>query len=376
MSRIELARLSAEQLALLSRCRNRWEEIRTSTARADRASAEDGVKAAYRAARLAPPEQIVWCEGPLDVARSCSQTGRAIAGENVKSLIVDSVLRDVAYAVDASISSEVRTRISSTFRPHPPNQTSAAVTAAVTLRDPLMQERRFQFARRLLHRLRGGTLPRWMRTSLRDSSFSQHDAPALGIFEFFHDACGLQRQAEPLQGLIRVAANVGWIIPHARVCWLVERHHILRTDDRGRLHSANGPAIAFADGWAYYAWKGVALPAWMIERPQEITAARVDREHEPVVRRCMIDIMTPERFIREGDAVAVAEDDTGILWTKSWTTWDSWAAVQVRNGSPEPDGTYKQYFLQVPPTVQSARQAVAWTYGLTELEYMALKQRT
>jgi len=44
--------------------------------------------------------------------------------------------------------------------------------------------------------------------------------------------------------------------------------------------------------------------------------------------------------------------------------------------TPEPDGTYKQYFLQVPPTVRSARQAVAWTYGLTEHEYTALKHRT
>jgi len=376
LSRIELARLSAEQVVALSRQHARWEGIRTSTARADRAAANDGVKAAYRAARLAPPDEIIWCEGPLEVARAGAQTGHAVAGENVKALIVDSVLRDVAYAVDAAIGSEVRTQIAGTFRTHPPNQTSAAVIAAVTLRDPLVQERRFQFVRQLMRRLQGGTLPRWMRTSLRDSGFSQHDAPSLGIFQFFHDTCGLKTQTERLTGLIQAATNIGWMLPHSRVCWLVDRHNILRTDDRGRLHSANGPAIAFPDGWSFYAWKGVALPAWMIERPHEITAARIDREPEPVVRRCMIDIMTPEKYIREGDAVPIAEDDTGILWTKSWTTWDSWAAVQVRNGTAEPDGTYRQYFLQVPPTVQSARQAVAWTYGLTELEYMALKQRT
>ena len=45
---------------------------------------------------------------------------------------------------------------------------------------------------------------------------------------------------------------------------------------------------------------------------------------------------------------------------------EAWAAVDVTNGSPEPDGTYKHYFLQVPATVRTAREGVAWTYGLPE----------
>jgi len=94
------------------------------------------------------------------------------------------------------------------------------------------------------------------------------------------------------------------------------------------------------------------------------------------VRRCMIEIMTPERYIYEGNAMRVSEDETGVLWSKVWTSWDAWAAVEVINGTPEPDGTHRHYYLQVPPTVRTARQAVAWTYGLTELEYRSLKQRT
>jgi hypothetical protein len=176
--------------------------------------------------------------------------------------------------------------------------------------------------------------------------------------------------------LCRVARNVGWVMPHRRICWLVERPTVLGTDDRGRLHGPKGPAIRFADDWCFYAWKGVALPAWMIERPDEITPRRVDRERDPILRRCMIEIMTPERYIREGEAVCISEDDTGLLWSRTWSSWDAWTAVEVINGTPEPDGTHRHYFLQVPPTVRTARQAVAWTYGLTELEYRALKLRT
>jgi hypothetical protein len=376
LSRIELTRLSPEQAARLADYRGRWERVRMSTAPADRQAAAAAVETAYRVAGLAPPGRIEWCDGPVELARSCAETGAAVAGDNVKATVVDEVLREAAYAIDHALGREVRSQISSAFRSRPPNPVSVAVATAVTMSDPLQREHRFAPLRQLVHRLRGRTLPRWMQTSFRDSSFSQHDAPPLGIFEYLREVCGLHRQTEKVMSLCRLASNIGWIIPHRRVCWIVDRHSVLATDDRGRLHNAKGPALKFGDGWAYYAWKGVRVPSWMIERPQEITASRIDRERDPVVRRCMIEIMTPERYIYEGNAMRVSEDETGVLWSKVWTSWDAWAAVEVINGTPEPDGTHRRYYLQVPPTVRTARQAVAWTYGLTELEYRSLKQRT
>jgi hypothetical protein len=376
LSLTELVRLTAGQAELLTDYHRRWEGVRMSTARADRSAAESGILEAYRGAALSPPERVVWCNGPLDVARSAKDASLQSAGENVKALIVDRTIREATHAADRAVSNEVRSQIGHVFRRRPIDPVSSSVTAAVTLDNPLVRERPMSLLRNVLRRLRWGLGPLWMEQSLRNSSFSQHDAPSLGALDFLYNACGLKPRTQAITALMKAAANVGWIIPHQRVCWLVDRPTILRTDDRRRLHSAAGPAIAFSDGWSFYAWKGVQVSSWMIERPQDITAKAIDREHDPTVRRCMIDIMTPERFIREGDAVTVAEDETGILWHKTWTAWDAWAAVQVQNGTPEPDGTYKQYFLQVPPTVRSARQAVAWTYGLSEFEYAALKQRT
>ena len=94
----------------------------------------------------------------------------------------------------------------------------------------------------------------------------------------------------------------------------------------------------------------------------------IEAEHDPQIRRCMIDIMTPQRFIEQSGAYRVAQDESGTLWRQRWR-WDAWAAVEVVNGTPEPDGTYKHYFLQVPPTVRTPREAVAWTYGLSERHY-------
>ena len=35
----------------------------------------------------------------------------------------------------------------------------------------------------------------------------------------------------------------------------------------------------------------------------------------------------------------------------------------------EKDGTRKRYFLAVPPTMKTARKAVAWTFGMSADEY-------
>jgi hypothetical protein len=47
----------------------------------------------------------------------------------------------------------------------------------------------------------------------------------------------------------------------------------------------------------------------------------------------------------------------------------AWCFVEVVNGTREPDGTHKHYFLRVPPTMLAAREAVAWTYGLSAEAY-------
>lgn len=118
------------------------------------------------------------------------------------------------------------------------------------------------------------------------------------------------------------------------------------------------------------------MPSLVIERPQAITPRLIDLEIDPFVRRCMIEAMTSERFVAQGGADRVGQDETGTLWRKVWWNGDAWSAVEVINGSPEPDGSYRHYFLQVPPEMRTARAAVAWTYGMSEERYAKLDLRT
>ena len=48
--------------------------------------------------------------------------------------------------------------------------------------------------------------------------------------------------------------------------------------------------------------------------------------------------------------------------------------VEVLNSTAEPDGSWKTYWLRVPPTMRTPREAIAWTFGMTKEEYAPAMQ--
>jgi len=195
-----------------------------------------------------------------------------------------------------------------------------------------------------------GGRPLWRTRAQRDA----HDALVDGRIE-------LARSAGPwwaLQGLAIVS----------------ERPARIRRDDRARLHAASGPAIEYRDGTRTWAWHGVRVPQSVIDDPETITIEAIDGERNAEVRRVLIERYGEQRFIRDAGALLVSEDETGRLWRRRsgvgasrwrWVEPDEPVVmVEVLNATPEPDGTRKTYFLRVPPTVQTAQEAVAWTFGM------------
>jgi hypothetical protein len=336
--------------------------LRQSTAPPDYDVACAAVEKAYAAAGLPPPREIVWEDGPAQVAMSWSKRRNA-AGDSVRTKVVDDVRRKAELGVDRAIALSVRMALTSEpGLARLPSYCASIDEALLRLGEralPILPLRLLDFFS--LSRRRN-------RASFSASGFSMQSAAWLGALQYLHDVCGLVRQTEPVTGLWQLASSACWIAAHERICWLIRRPTLIRTDLTGRLHCADGPALRFGTDTSVYAWKGIIVPGRLIERPDLIDVRTIDAAHDPQIRRCMIDILTPQKFIEQGGAQRVAQDDTGILWRQRWR-WEAWAAVEVINGTPETDGTYKRYFLQVPPTVRTPREAVAWTYGLSERQY-------
>ncbi len=377
MSRTELGELTAELRAAIEAHRREGERRRFSTAPEDRERAEQAMCAAYAAAGLAPPEQFVWCANPVALqSRIDMLVAQDRAGDSVKGAVFDAALRRAGKQIDAGVPRSVRAAVWQLMADTPARASSRAVSEVVEIAARRPRSSVSARLKRWLARLRSGRRLGTASVWFGERMFSAHDHAPVAVYRCLHDACDLVAPTAHLAPIWEAVDTAGWIAPYGRVCGVSARHSVLAFDPQGRLHSPSGPALAFPDGWSLYAWKGVVVPDWMIKGERQITVEMIERQSDPVLRRCMIDIMTPQRFVGEAGAARVSADDTGVLWIKSWADWDRWAAVEVVNGTPEPDGTYKHYFLQVPPTVRSAREAVAWTYGMTEREYTQLSLRT
>ncbi|QPF94628.1 DUF6745 domain-containing protein [Bradyrhizobium commune] len=365
--------LTAEQRSALGDFRARWAAIRRATAPADRSAAEEAVRLAYQAAGLASPARIVWCHGPMALAKLAGRISRD-DGRNLRARLVDDVHRDVAASVAARISRRMLAAVESAVNPDDP--LAAAATEAVTRNVP---EKNLSVLGQL--RRNGLSWSGLLEALVAPRSFASctagpQDLSWLGAFDYVRELLGLRAETEPLRGLMQLATSVGWLQPHEHICWLAERPNLLCGDARDRLHHPSGPALRYPDGWSIWAWRGVEVPRWIIAHKDRITLAAIDAEIDVQVRRCMIEIMTPERYVALGGATRIAEDETGVLWRRNWLAADAWAAVEVVNATPEPDGTRRHFFLQVPANLRTAREAVAWTYGLRAEAYAGLVMRT
>lgn len=136
-----------------------------------------------------------------------------------------------------------------------------------------------------------------------------------------------------------------------------------------RLHAEKGPAIAWPEGPDFWFWNGVHVPRHVVEEPNRITAKDILAEQNAEVRRVLLERFGPQRYLVEIGATPVHQDEYGTLYRVEMTLDEPLVMVKVLNSTPEPDGTRKEYFLRVPPTMTTARQAVAWTFGLDAGQY-------
>jgi hypothetical protein len=135
----------------------------------------------------------------------------------------------------------------------------------------------------------------------------------------------------------------------------------VHTEDAGgsrrRLHRADGPALV-SDIEDLYYWHGVLVPAKVVLQPERITLADIDLEPNTEVRRVMMTRYGYARYLRDSGAQCVhALPDNyyvrGLQGAKLYRLArradTDVVMVAVRNSTPEPDGTRKEYMLRVDP---------------------------
>ena len=192
-------------------------------------------------------------------------------------------------------------------------------------------------------------------------------------FTFMRDALGVQIPAIG-QAFETQARSAGYAWPNRDFLIICDRPAGILLDAQGRLHGANGKSIHWRDGWGLYHWHGVEVPAHVIEEPSKITVREIENCKNAEVRRVMIERYGQDRYLVESGAKEIHRDDWGVLYRKDIPDDEPLVMVKVVNSTPEPDGTFKDYFLRVPPEMRRAKQAVAWTFDKSEELYAPTQQ--
>lgn len=317
---------------------------------ADAAAAEEGVRVAYRAAGLSLPK-IIWCRSPVEVAQQWSRVaGDERLGINLKAICFEQPSM-------ASMDRVMSSAFGQAWRRRIRNQLTDAAIAATALetvgdkKPPLLSwicRGRRQWLRR--------------RPEFASVGCAPDELSAAGLLACRQEAVEGET-CDALHAMRLIAENAGWLVPYERFCWLSERPDLVNTDSHGRLHSASGPALHYRDGWSRYFWKGVAVPAWTIARPQDITLGWIDGQVDAPTRHAMIDVYTAERFIAEGGADPVQTDASATLWHRTWThrgaVIDTWSAVEYASGARHSQPA----FHPVPAGMGSPAEALSWLFG-------------
>ena len=140
-------------------------------------------------------------------------------------------------------------------------------------------------------------------------------------------------------------------------------------DEQLRLDNQNGAAVTFADGWKMWAIDGSRVPRRLVEDPDSITIDDIRDADNVNVRRIMIDLYGPSRFLRDSGSQMIHKDEYGELYQQDIPGDEPLTMVCVTNATVESDGTFRRYFLRVPPDMRTAQEAVAWTFGMEQREY-------
>ena len=156
---------------------------------------------------------------------------------------------------------------------------------------------------------------------------------------------------------------------HEEICCVADFPQTLHVDDAWRLHRDDGPAIAWRDGGERYYIRNIEVTKQVVEAPQTLSVQQIFDEENLEVRRIMIERFGFGNLVAGAASVPIHEDSTGALFQIESPGDESITIVRVQNSTQEPDGTFKDYYLRVPPGISTAREAVAWTFGLESHEY-------
>lgn len=231
------------------------------------------------------------------------------------------------------------------------------------------------FAKEMMHMLVGTSSDEWLTGQLSvgfNSTLFYPTLDRLPKYAFLIDAGFgevLPQKRQTILNMRKLMANRTPICPFAEIAFVCKKPLVCAINEDGQYHSEDGPALEYEDGYKLYSLNGITLSEKTVVAPHTLKVQEIDSEINLEIRRVMLERFGIGRYVMDSNAQVIAEDEVGILYRKHMQGDEPITLVRVKNSTPEPDGSIREYFLRVPPWMRTPKEAVAWTFNLEESEY-------
>ena len=365
---MKIHELSGEQLALIPQVRDKWLKIGLDTTPVDRAKVRKILGRLYALANKRTPKHIIHLESPLQISNVLAKL--RLESERIRPELDDAVgvhvCQEVCGQFADQINEQVADHVNEQVRQYVTNligggqarsrfPIAAAVAADLHVSDQICEATRHP----------SGKFAGHLRAWPFGNNFGQFDI-SLSWFDFVGR---LGIDVSRLAPTFDLAKACGWAVLFLDWALISAKPQRIERDERGQLHCETGAAVRYPDGFSVFSFHGVRVLEKVVVAPETITVSEIEFESNAEARRVMIERYGRDRFLKDSQAEEVHRDDFGILYRKNSFFDEDLVTVKVVNSTPEPDGSFKDYFLRVPPTMERARQAVAWTFGKEENDY-------
>lgn len=305
--------MSDEQWAELARYREEWYRIGSATGATDRALAQETITTMYAAIGQMSPH-FLWVQSPATAwLEILLFSWRGSLGESLGELLRGSLRGSLRESLEESLGGSLRESLRGSLWE--------------LLRGSLRESLR-ELLRESLRELLRGSLGGSLRESLWGYFAGQHEGYWIAFYQW-GSRIGVRydkQLARRLEWWATLARSNGWWWPFQNVCIVADRPTITNVDPQYRLHCEDGPAMAFADGYRFWAWHGVRVPQNVIENPETLTVAQIHAEQNAERRRVMIERWGWERYLAAVNAT-LRDVDTepagaaGSAWALSLPRW-------------------------------------------------------
>jgi hypothetical protein len=331
-----------------------WISVGLSTEPANFEVATEAALELYKLCGLKPPQVILRAGSPyaacLEGVKTLKQLGKRKTNSQVQSQVQSQVESQVWSQVRSQVWSQVESQVESQVWSQVWSQVQSQVWSQVG--SQVWSQVRSQVESQVkdsYYNLYGGAFwTGWCAVISFYRDVLKLESPVLANFQYF-------------ETLTKSCGYVWW---HEDVLVISDRPQVIRRDQNNRLHSTVGASIVYRDGWELYYVHGVAVPKDWITQKEKLSPETALTWKNVEQRRVAAELIGWDRVLAQVKSRSLGKDDCGELLEVDLPDAPGSRIVKVVCG------TGRTFCLPVPNSMQTAREAVAWSYDLKAEEYV------